>query len=81
MSALEAAEAIRRKKVSSVELTRLVFERIDRYNPELNAFVYQLREAALAAAAKADDVKSRTSTAGVLRGVPIFVKESFAVAS
>jgi amidase len=80
MSALEAAEAIRRKKVSSVELTRLVFERIDRYNPELNAFVYQLREAALAAAAKADDVKSRTSTAGVLRGVPIFVKESFAVA-
>jgi amidase len=80
MSALEAAEAIRRKKVSSVELTRLVFERIDRYNPTLNAFVYQLREEALAAAAKADAASAKNSSAGVFHGVPIFVKESFAVA-
>src|SRR5215467_390257 len=46
-SALRAAEAIRSKEVSSVEVTRLIFERIDRYNPQLNAFAYQLREEAL----------------------------------
>ena len=32
-SALQAAGAIRTKKISSAELTRHVFERIDRYNP------------------------------------------------
>ena len=80
MSALEAAEAIRRKKVSSVELTRLVFERIDRYNPALNAFVYQLREDALARALQADNTRGKSAGLGVFHGVPIFVKESFAVA-
>src|SRR5690349_15325271 len=51
-SALRAAEAIRSKEISSVELTRLIFERIDRYNPRLNAFTYQLREEALSQARK-----------------------------
>ena len=39
-SALRAAEAIRSKQISSVELTQLIFERIDRYNPQLNAFAF-----------------------------------------
>lgn len=79
-SALVAAGAIRRKEVSSVELTRRVFERIDRYNPQLNAFAYQLREGALAQARKADDAQSRGASLGVFHGVPIHVKESFGVA-
>jgi Asp-tRNA(Asn)/Glu-tRNA(Gln) amidotransferase A subunit family amidase len=37
-SALRVAEAIRAKRVSSVELTRHVFKRIDRFNPAINAF-------------------------------------------
>jgi amidase len=80
ISALEAAQAIRRKKISSVELTRLVFDRIDRFNPALNAFVYQLREEALAEAAKADDTLAKGAANGAFHGVPFFVKESFAVA-
>jgi len=79
-SALQAAEAIRKKQVSSVELTRRVFERIDRYNPQLNAFAYQLREEALASAKKADDAQAQGHASGVFHGVPIHVKESFAVA-
>ena len=79
-SALQAAEAIRRRKVSSLELTRRVFERIDRYNPGLNAFAYQLREEALEQAKKADQAPSRGSKRGVFHGVPIHVKEAFAVA-
>lgn len=80
LSALQAAEAIRAKKISSVELTRHIFERIERYNPSLNAFVYQLKDAALAQAQKADDAIARNESLGVFHGVPVQVKESFGVA-
>jgi len=49
-TALEAASAIRAKQVSSVELTNRMFARIDKYNPKLNAFTYQMRDQALAQA-------------------------------
>jgi amidase len=83
-TALQAAEMIRSGKISSVELTRKVFARIDRYNPQLNAFAYQLREDALLQAKRADAAlaQSRSKGArplGVFHGVPITVKESFAV--
>jgi amidase len=80
LSALQAAEAVRTKQISSLELTRHVFERIERYNPALNAFAYQLKDAALARAQKADDALARKESTGVFHGVPIQVKESFAVA-
>ena len=79
-SALRAAEAIRSKEVSSVELTRLIFERIDRYNPRLNAFAYQLREEALSQARKADEAQSQGESLGIFHGVPVHVKECFGVA-
>lgn len=79
-SALQAAEAIRKKQVSSVELTRHVFERIERYNPALNAFAYQLKDDALARAKNADEALARHESLGVFHGVPVNVKESFAVA-
>jgi amidase len=85
LSALEAADLIRAKKISSLELTRYMFDRIERYNPALNAFVYQLKDSALAQARKADDALARNrssgrSPLGLFHGVPIQVKESFAVA-
>lgn len=79
-SALQAAEAIRKKLISSVELTRHIFERIERYNPAINAFAYLLKEDALAQARKADDALARQESHGVFHGVPVNVKESFAVA-
>ena len=79
-SALQAAEAIRHKKISSVELTRLTFDRIERYNPKLHAFAYQLKENALAQAAKADQDQAQGTSLGVFQGVPFDVKESFAIA-
>lgn len=80
LSALEAAEAIRDKKISSLELTRYIFERIERFNPSLNAFVYQLKDSALAQARQADEALARKDPTRVFHGVPIQVKESFAVA-
>lgn len=79
-SALQAAEAIRKKQVSSAELTRHIFERIERYDPALRAFVYQLKEDALARANAADEALAKRETLGAFHGVPIVVKESFAVA-
>ena len=79
-SALEAAEAIRKKRISSVELTQQIFARIDKYNPRLNAFAYQLRDNALARAKQADEAQAHRKALGPLHGVPIHVKESFAVA-
>lgn len=79
-TALQAAEAIRTKKVSSVELTERMFARIDHYNPQLNVFAYQLREDAMAQAKRADAALAQGEARGVFHGVPITVKESFAVA-
>jgi amidase len=81
-TALQAAEAIRSGKISSVELTQRMFARIDRYNPQLNAFAYQLRDDALAQAKRADQAPARSKSRpalGAFHGVPITVKESFAV--
>ena len=79
-SALDAAAAVRAKSVSSVELTQHVLRRIDEYQPKLNAYVYQLRDAALAQAKAADEALARGDSTGVFHGVPINVKESFGVA-
>lgn len=78
-SALDAAAAIRARQVSSLELTRRLLGRIERYNPKLNAFVYQMRDQALAQASQADQALSRGAPLGPLHGVPICVKESFGV--
>src|SRR5271165_1403467 len=80
VSALDAAEAIRRKKASSLELTRRAFERLDRYNPQLNAFTYQMREEAMLRARECDQLLARGEGTGVFHGVPIHVKESFGIA-
>src|SRR5438876_4251215 len=78
-SALDAAAAIRARKISSVELTKHTFRRIDAIQPKVNAYVYQRREEAMAAAKQADDATARNMANGVFHGVPINVKESYGV--
>lgn len=78
-SALGAAAAIRDKKISSLELTQHTLRRIDAFQPKVNAYVYQLREEALAAAKQADEAIARNTARGLFHGVPINVKESFGV--
>jgi amidase len=78
-TALEAAAAIRARQISSLELTEHTFRRIDAFQPTINAYVYQLRDEALAAARQADAAIARGGATGPLHGVPINVKESFGV--
>src|SRR5687767_5406967 len=77
-SAAEAGEAIRAKAISATELLDLTLQRIDRYNPALNAIVWQCRDEAVARAKAADKALAAGKAAGPLHGVPVTIKESFA---
>ena len=77
-TAAETASAVRDKRISTTELLILQFARIDRYNPKLNAIVWQDREQALARAKQADAALVAGKSSGALHGVPITIKESFA---
>jgi amidase len=78
-SASDVAEVLRRKEISSHELTEALFARIDAVNPALNAVVEQRRDAALREATAADDAIA-DGRRGLLLGVPMTIKESFNVA-
>ena len=76
MSAAALAAAIRRKKVSPVEVVRAVLERIDRLNPHLNAYVTLTPEQALRDARAAERaLGKRGATVGPLHGVPFSTKD------
>ncbi len=79
-SATDAADAIRRRRISSRELTELVLARIDAINPSLNAIIELRREAALGEASAADRAITGGLELGPLHGVPITVKDAFDVA-
>ena len=74
--ALEQADAVRRREVSSVELTRAYLERIERLNPVLNAYVLTTAELALEQARAAD----RERHGGPLHGVPASIKDLVSLA-
>ena len=61
---------------SSAELTRAFLERIERSNPQLNAFITITAEAALAQA-EAADARRRQGQAGPLPGIPIAHQDIF----
>jgi aspartyl-tRNA(Asn)/glutamyl-tRNA(Gln) amidotransferase subunit A len=70
------SEALRRRAVSSEELTRSYLERIERLNPVLNCYVTVRPEEALGAA-RAADQRIAAGEAGPLTGVPIAQKDIF----
>jgi amidase len=76
-SALDQAAAVRRREISAMELTKRYLERIQSYNPRLNAFVLTTPELALEQAARAD---AGDPGAHHLWGVPASVKELISLA-
>ena len=75
-SAIDVARAIRDGKVSSLELTRLMFERIERYR-HVNAVVTLMQNEALERARAADAARAKRQFWGPLHGVPCTVKDAF----
>ena len=74
-SALEQAAAIRRREVSSVELTRMYLERIEKHNKQLNAYFLVTPELALEQASSALVREGREESGGRLAGVPVSIKD------
>lgn len=79
-SAAALARAIRRKKISSEEVTAACLKRIEQVNPRLNAVVQVTADAALRDAREADARLARGEGRGALEGVPVTIKDSFEMA-
>ncbi len=77
LSGLEIAERIRKKELSSEELTRFFLERIARHDGQLSSFVTVLRRRALRWAKGKDRQLSKTDTSElpVFHGVPSALKD------
>src|SRR5262245_59648615 len=75
LSLSEVADRLRRRRLSSLEITRACLDRIAALNPALNAFITVTGESALAQARTADDEIARGAWRGPLHGVPIGLKD------
>jgi amidase len=77
--ATAALASLREGHISSQELLRLCFERIDQARESINAVVVDRREEALADARAADAARARGDDRPLL-GLPVTLKEAFDVA-
>ena len=75
LSLSEAAELVRAKKISPVELTQECLKRIERLNPKLNAFITVTAESALAQAREAEAEIQKGQWKGGLHGIPLALKD------
>ena len=69
--------AIKRRKVSSVEVTKALMARIDKWQPTLNAFARVEAEDALKSAKAADRALAAGKAKGPLHGVPLAHKDMY----
>ena len=73
------AAALRRRELTSVELTRRALERIDRYDPQLRCVITRTDELALEQAERADRELAAGIDRGPLHGLPWGAKDLLAV--
>src|SRR6266853_5600119 len=71
----EASLAVQKKELSPVDLTQACLARIERLNPELNAFITVTAESAVEEAKAAEAEIARGAWRGPLHGVPLAVKD------
>ncbi len=72
----EASTLLRSRKLSPVELTNAVLERIDRIEPRVHAFLTLTRDEALRAARVAEQEIAAGKYRGPLHGIPFGVKDT-----
>jgi amidase len=73
----QLAAMIRDRKIGCVELLDHFLDRVERFNPAINAVVVLDIERARRRALDADDALARGDDVGPLHGVPMTIKESF----
>jgi Asp-tRNA(Asn)/Glu-tRNA(Gln) amidotransferase A subunit family amidase len=75
LPAVVLADMVRKKKVSPVEVTKKFLDRIDKMNPQINAFVTVVPEMATEAAKKAESAVMKKEKLGPLHGIPVGIKD------
>lgn len=75
LSLQEAAELVRTKAVSPVDLTQACLKKIETQNPVLNAFITVTPDAALAQAREAEGEIRNGKWRGPLHGIPLALKD------
>jgi aspartyl-tRNA(Asn)/glutamyl-tRNA(Gln) amidotransferase subunit A len=80
LGAAEAAAAIRARRLSLVELTQALLDRIERLDPKLHVFIRLDADAAIAAAKAAEAEIAAGRPRGPLHGVPVGIKDIIDVA-
>ncbi|MBU8828918.1 amidase [Mycolicibacterium goodii] len=78
MTAAQLLAGYRSKDISPVQVVDAIFERIDKWDEQLNALYRANREGSRAAAAASEERWRRGEPAGLLDGVPVTVKENIA---
>jgi len=76
LSVSEAADLLRRREISAVELTRAHQERIAQVEGNVRAFVTTLDDQALRDAERLDQRRSEGEQLGPLAGIPIAIKDN-----
>ena len=76
LSIAEAAELIRTRQLSPLELTQAILDRIDQVESRVLAFVTVARDEALQAARTAQEEIARGQYRGPLHGIPFGVKDT-----
>jgi len=75
LSACELLRLYRRREVSPVEATRAALDRVDRFNPAVNAYCLVDEERALAAARQSEQRWMAGTPKGWVDGVPTSIKD------
>ena len=75
LSALEMLSAVKKKKLSPVEIIEAVLARIEKINPKVNAYCTVIPEMAREAAKKAEAAVMRKGKVGPLHGIPVSIKD------
>ena len=73
----ELGHLLRTRQVSSVELTQMYLDRVERFDDELRSYVTVTAEFALEQAARADEALARGEAVGPLAGIPLAHKDEF----
>ena len=71
----QASQAVQTKEASPVDMTQACLDRIERLNPQVNAFITVTPDAALEEARKAEAEIKRGEWKGPLHGMPLAVKD------
>ena len=75
-SITEISVLFAQRKISPVELTNFFLDRIEKFNPSLNAYLTITRESALAAARESEKRFKQKRPRGPLEGIPIALKDN-----